>query len=198
MSIVPTVRKSEFCTSHCRRARPLVASQPVTLRHRSKSAGFPARLKEARREAGLTGAQLGEKTGLTKQGVSGLEAGRQGCTTALCERLAKALGVAPAQLAYGMAVDGGTAVGYGQRIRQARGQRSLESVAQRLGYRDRSSIAHMEAERQLLDLALAEVLARELEVSPAWLAFGVLETETRTLKKKPEPAPRCVRRSRAR
>lgn len=187
MDIVLIVSRSEIDTRSCARQSPLVGSPRVTLRHQPRAPGFPARLKAARQAMGLTGAQLGERLravqetagervrGASKQAISGLEAGRQGCDTALCERLAEALGVSPTKLAYGLDVRGGAAAGYGERIRQARDARghSMEDLAAALEYRDRSSIAHLEAERQLLDLALAERIAAELRVSPAWLAFGV-------------------------
>ena len=175
MSTVLIVPESSVFTLSCMPPPPPVASRGVTRRYRALAADFPARLRAARIGAGLTGAQLGEQVGLSKQGISGLERGSQGCTTLLCERLASALGLPPAQLGYGLAEAGGSAAGYGDRIKEARDERSMESVAQRLGFRDRSSIAHLEAERQKLDLALAELIARELGVRVPWLAFGVGE-----------------------
>lgn len=166
---------ARFRERSCSTRRPPVASAAVTLRHRAKAADFPARLRDARVARGLTQTQLGAAAGLSKQAVSNLEGGRQGCTTHLCERLAAALEAAPAALAYGAAEVGGSAEGYGERLKQARGDRAMDEVARRLGYRGRSSIANLEAERQQLDLALAEVIARELEVPPAWLAYGVGE-----------------------
>ena len=72
------------------------------VQHRQLSAGFPARLKEARERAGLTAEQLARIVGFkTKASVSNLERGKQSASIELAENLARALGVSPEWLAYG-------------------------------------------------------------------------------------------------
>lgn len=91
------------------------------------------------------------------------------------ERLAQALDVAPEWLAFGHKCDArGSATGIGQRLRQARESAgfTMERLAEMLGYRHRSAVAHLESETNEMDLSLCEHAAKVLQVAPEWLAFG--------------------------
>lgn len=71
-------------------------------KHRHLSADFRSRLRSAREAAGLTLADLAERTGYkTKVSISNLELGKQSATLEQVENLARALGVRVCWLAYG-------------------------------------------------------------------------------------------------
>jgi len=148
----------------------------VTLRHRSRASGFPARLRHAREAAEFTQTEVAEQTGYEgKQAISHLELGKRSADTRLVARLAQVLHVSPCALAFGFDVPGGSPDDYGPRFKKARERAGLTTrrFAQQLGYAGNSAVIELEMERRALDLHLCEVAARFLGVSPCWLAFGV-------------------------
>lgn len=72
------------------------------VRHRPLWYEFPSRLRLAREKKGLTAEQLAHAVGLkTRASISKMETGAQSVSLELTEKLADALGVRPAWLAYG-------------------------------------------------------------------------------------------------
>ena len=69
-------------------------------RCRNRSTPLPA-LRRLRREAGLSQRELGEKAGVSPGTVYKLENGLRGAYPATLRKLARALGVAPADLVLG-------------------------------------------------------------------------------------------------
>ncbi len=75
--------------------------------------GMPARLKRTRKERGLNPTALGKMAGLSRTAVTDLESGRSAPHVDTIERLARALDVSPAWLAFG---DSGMPVSMNHRI----------------------------------------------------------------------------------
>lgn len=151
----------------------------MTLRFRPRSAGFPARLREAREACGLTQEQLAHLVGYAqKQAISNLEQGKRGVTAGQVARFSAALRVTPQWLAFG---DESKKVGEvspaeaGVRLKAAREAAGLthRALAPLLGYGSGSAISDLESGSRGLDIYLCETAAQVLKVSPAWLAFGV-------------------------
>lgn len=54
---------------------------------------IPQKLKQARLDAGITQAQLAEKTGLQQEAISRIESGKHQITAGTLEKICEALGV---------------------------------------------------------------------------------------------------------
>ena len=140
---------------------------------------LPARLRRARKAAGLSCSELSRRAGMGTYTVASIEAGHRLPRLGAIERLGDALQVSAAYLAYGIDVpwtprDGEKlrCVGMGQRakaVREAAGL-TLRDVGASLG----TSASTVQALERLGPPRVdrAEELAVALEVSPSWLAFG--------------------------
>lgn len=138
-------------------------------------------MRGARERAGLTQAELAPLVGYRNgQAIGLLERGEVGATTALCEQLARALGVSPAWLAWEQDGPLGlSALGYGARLRQARQEAKLTQsrLGELLGFKAGASaavsVSLLEREQTALDLALCERAAAVLGVAAGWLGYGL-------------------------
>jgi len=139
--------------------------------------GLASRLKQARRQAGLKRLPLAEKAGLATATGRDIELGQRLPTVATVARLAAALGVSAAWLAYGVGepVTGespGTTDGMGSRLQAVRNERSIaKAELARLTKLSPRAIAKIEAGGQS-GVDVIELLANALGISPAWLAFS--------------------------
>ena len=63
---------------------------------------------------------------------------------------------------------------FGQRVRQLRTSKGMtqQDLAAKCGYSDRSAIGHIERGDIDVPLSVIKTLAKALEVSPEYLAFG--------------------------
>lgn len=63
---------------------------------------------------------------------------------------------------------------FGQRVRQLRMEMGMtqQDLAEKCGYSDRSAIGHIERGDIDVPLSVIKTLAKVLEVSPEYLAFG--------------------------
>lgn len=156
---------------------------------------FPDRLRRARKAAGLTGAALSRAAGIGEDAVARVEDKRWAPRLDTVERLAHALRVSPAWLAYGLEGEWEAAgdlrcLQVGERVRAAReaAELSLNEVGRRAGS---SAAAVLSVERGVTPaLDTAEQLARALRVSPAWLAYGLGPREpARRRAAAPAPSP---------
>lgn len=139
---------------------------------------LPARLKRARRAAGLTALVLSQAAGVGKSLVSILEGGGGRVPRIhTTEQLARALGVSPAWLAFGIELPFEPATelrskGFAARLSEARRERglSMRAVDKRAGISP-GSTRSLEA-GTMPSLDTLELIANALGVSPAWLAFA--------------------------
>ena len=138
--------------------------------------GFARRLRRARRAAGLTVTTLAARAGLASSTtITVLETQRTVPRVETAEKLARALGVLPGFLAYGLeSAEGGAGyVGLAERLRAARMARGLaKQPLDELADVAKGTVANTEAGRSQPRVDTAEKLAKILGVSPAWLAFG--------------------------
>lgn len=141
---------------------------------------FPERLRKARKAAGLSAAALCQAAEMSRSSVSQLEA-RQGVPRLrTVERLARALKVSVAWLAFGLGEaalpaegEGLRCEGLAQRAKSSRINRGLSvREADRRAETSPGAVRAIEAGGQP-SLDTLEALAKALEVSPAWLAFGM-------------------------
>lgn len=120
---------------------------------------------------------LAEKVGRDTKVAADIEAGQRLPTLATVARLASALGVAAAWLAYGigdMHTDHAPALtdGMGARLVAVRSEREVSKAElARLTELSPRAIAKIEAGGQA-GIETIEALAKALDISPAWLAFN--------------------------
>lgn len=139
---------------------------------------FSERLKRARREKNVTAEALSVAAGVSNSAVSHLEAGSRLPRLPTLERIANALRVSPGWLAFGAdaqfdPVDGLRCTLLAERLaatRTARGW-SLREL-------DRRAEVAVGASRSIEvggmpTLDTLEMVAKALQVLPAWLAFGI-------------------------
>ena len=138
---------------------------------------FPERLRRARKEAALSASALSLTAGISKGGTAKLEAGSWVPRLSTVERLAVALRVSPAWLAFGIEADWPTPsyVGCSElavRVGEARALRgfSIRELERRASSAE-GSIRAVES-GTMPSLETLERIAKALDVSPAWLAFG--------------------------
>ena len=119
---------------------------------------------------------------VNKNAVTRLEAGTSLPTLPTIEKLARALALSPAWLAYGLgnrapAAATSDPAGLADRAKKARAILgiSLRELAQRAGVTD-GAVRSAESGRQSA-IGTLELLAHGLAVSPAWLAFGLGDRE---------------------
>lgn len=139
---------------------------------------LPKRLKDARKEAGHTRMGLSLLAGLGNNAVSRIEDEGRMPTIDTVEQLARALGVAPSWLAFGIhaAQPPKPSAGcqqVGARLRRVRGARaySVRALGELAGVSG-AAVSAIENKPHMPSLATIEKLAKALDVSPAWLAFG--------------------------
>lgn len=156
---------------------------------------FAERLRRARKKASKSASGLALAAGLDKNAVSRLEAGGLPRLPTV-EQLARALGVSPGWLGYGVGEEAAAAergalrcADLAARVRETRGDVAVRELARRAV----SSPAQVRAVESgnLPTIANLEDLARALGVSPAWLAFGEgpRELPRRRAKSAPAAAP---------
>lgn len=140
--------------------------------------GFAVRLRRARKAAGLSLAALARASGSTAPTILALEQDDRCPRVDTAEKLAHALNLAPSLLAFGLDYPDRPAMalscsGVGKRLREARdirglSMRQLEQLADAAG----NLVRNTESARSTPTLATIERLAKALNVSPAWLAYG--------------------------
>lgn len=143
--------------------------------------GFPFRMKKARQSAGLHRrgmAQLASIAG--RSTIIGWEQGQRIPHIDTVERVAYALGLSPAFLAYGIEADasqptaGLRCEGVASRLRETRIARGLtmRALARAAGLTD-TAVRSTETGASMPSIATVESFAVALGVSPAWLAYGL-------------------------
>lgn len=146
---------------------------------------FPTRLRRARKDAGLSCAELSRRAGIGLYTVAAVEAGHRIPRLPAVERIGDALRVSPAALAFGVDVpwearqgDGLRSAGLAERAKSTREAAGLSmwDVGRALA----SSASTVQAIERggMPALDTLEALAKALQVSPAWLAFGEGPMET--------------------
>lgn len=142
--------------------------------------GFAARLRRARKAGADSRSGLTQRAGLLDgKAVLLLEQGQRIPRLDTVERVASALGLSPAFLAYGLDADSGQSSkglrceDVGQRLRQTRMHCGLSVLALATA----AGLSHTavgNVERGTMpSIATAESLATALGVSPGWLAYGL-------------------------
>ncbi len=140
--------------------------------------GLGSRLGKALRQSGLTRRALARRAGVSNAIVGYLETSQRLPKVATVARLAAALHVTAAWLAYGLGEQSNddppaTCCGMGARLQKARADRGLTKAAvARLVKLSASSFAKIEAGGQT-GVDVLEALAEQLGVSPAWLAYDI-------------------------
>lgn len=160
---------------------------------------FPQRLRKARKAAGLSGSALSLAAGVGRNSVNTMENGARLPRLPMLERLADALKLSPAFLAFGQVAawepvaDELRCAGLAARAKQARSALGLtvRDVDRRAGDADGTLRAVEAGTMPTLDTL--EKLATALGVSPSWLAFGVGPMEPK--KRGSVPAPPIEDRS---
>lgn len=146
---------------------------------------FAERLRRARKAAGLSHAEISRQAGLASRTTTTiLESGASRPRVDTVEKLARALNLSPGFLAFGLAQpsapsDVPLSMGLPERLLQARQLRALSRL--QLGQRSETShtlVRMTETGTTLPTLAKLEALAKALNVSPAWLAYGIEPMET--------------------
>jgi len=139
---------------------------------------MPARLRKARKTAGLTRKALVLKVGGGESAARDIEMGQRMPTVGMIARLAPALSVSAAWLAYGIGdmdtVDpAATCEGMGERLLATRMERGhTKASLGRAAALSPSSIGQIESGGQA-GVDTIERIAKALHISPAWLAYGV-------------------------
>lgn len=140
--------------------------------------GLPARLRKARKHAGLTRRALAQQAGGGNAIALYIETGKQLPTVGTIARLALALGVSAGWLAYGqgdMYTEGPAAntEGMGARLQAVRVEQSCTKASLgRVAGLAAPSIAQIENGGQT-GVETAEALAKALNISPSWLAYAM-------------------------
>ena len=141
---------------------------------------FPSRLRKARQSAGFSRQGITQRASLAGQSTMlGWEQGLRIPRLDAVERVAYALGLSPAFLAYGIESDGSQPIeglrceGVALRLRQTRIHLGLSVLALATA----AGLSHTavgNVERGTMPtIATAEALATALGVSPGWLAYGL-------------------------
>lgn len=140
--------------------------------------GLARRLRQARREKGYGFAELAERTGLSTSIASHIERDGRIPNIVTVDKLAEALAVSPGWLSFGsksehLRAGSSRCEAVALRLRALRAQLALSRRA--LGLRAQLSgtaVALIEDGRTVPRVDTVEQLARALDVTPAWLAFG--------------------------
>lgn len=161
---------------------------------------FPQRLRKARKAARLSGSALSLTAGVGRNSIPALEDGSRVPRLPMVERLARALKVSPAWLAFGaeseaaeVAAEGPLLCsGLAKRIREVREALGLanKDLARRADVLAAEVRAFQAGTMPGIDTA--EALATALDVRPAWLAYGigpVAPTTRRRVRAQDTPIP---------
>ncbi len=136
------------------------------------------RLRKARKHSGLTHLALARRAGVSEATALYVEKGQQLPTVGTVARLATALAVSAAWLAYGFGEPSSESAapsceGMAERLRAARTERGYtRTELARSAERTPGTISGIENGGQA-GVDTIERLAKELRISPAWLAYGV-------------------------
>lgn len=131
----------------------------------------------------MTGASLSVAVGMHRAAASGLEAGGRVPRVDTLEKLAKVLGVSPCYLAYGadvpcLAQTGTLFADLPQRLSAMRQERGLSRLELgRLSGTSHTFVRMTETGTTVPNIAKVEQLAKALNVSVCWLAFGIGQAE---------------------
>lgn len=145
-------------------------------RRNPRHLGLPARMRKARKQSGLTRMALAQKAGVGTPTALYAETGKQTPTVGTIVRLASALSVSAAWLGYGLGNPDAdkpeaTTEGMGGRLQTVRVEQGLTKAAlARLVSLSPGTVADIENGAQT-GIDVLEALAKELAISPAWLAF---------------------------
>jgi len=156
--------------------------------------GLPARLRKARKNAGLTRRALAQEAGGGNAIALQIETRKQIPTVGTIAKLSTALGVAAGWLAYGLGEQdtdspSATSDGMGARLTTVRVEQGTTKAAlARLVSLSPSALANIENGGQT-GIDVLEALAKALAISPAWLAFA---EGLRELPKRRRAAARAV------
>jgi transcriptional regulator with XRE-family HTH domain len=143
--------------------------------------GLAARLKMARKTSALNRQSVTQRAQLSDvSAVLGMEQGQRIPRLDTIERVAYALGLSPAFLAYGIESDGSQPTeglrceGVASRLRQTRAARGLtmRALARAAGLTD-TAVRSTEMGTSMPSIATVEAFAIALGVSPGWLAYGL-------------------------
>jgi len=143
--------------------------------------GFAARLRRARKAGGLSRFGVTTKSAAKdRELVASLEQGQRIPRLDTVERVAYALGLSPAFLAYGIEADasqptdGLRCEGVASRLRETRTARGLtmRALARAAGLTD-TAVRSTETGASMPGIATVEAFAIALGVSPGWLAYGL-------------------------
>lgn len=165
-------------------------------RRNPRHLGLPARLRKARRRAGLTRRALAQQAGGGNAVALYIETRKQIPTVGTVAKLATALGVLAGWLAYGLGdkdaeSPAATTDLMGARLAAVRVEQGTTKAAlARLVGLSPSALANIENGSQT-GVDTVEELAKALNVSPAWLAFAEGPRELpkrRRAAKSPAPA----------
>lgn len=143
-----------------------------------KHFGLALRLKKALKQSGLTRRALARRAGVSNAIIGYLETNQRLPNVGTIARIASALAVSAAYLAYGLGEPTSecplaTTEGMGARLQAVRIEQGLTKAAlARLVKLSPTALAGIENGAQS-GIAVVEALAEVLEVSPGWLAYGV-------------------------
>jgi transcriptional regulator with XRE-family HTH domain len=160
--------------------------------------GFARRLRSARKAAELNGAALSAAAGMSHNAVAQLETGARVPRLDTIAKLAKALAVSPCWLAFGVELPCEQAAdlaarAIGERLLMIRRERSLSRrELGRLSGTSDNFVQTTEAATTVPSIAGVEQLAKTLNVSVCWLAFGIGRPELpagRRVRSDTPPAP---------
>ena len=162
--------------------------------------GLPSRLKKARKAAGLSGQALARAAAVSHPGK--IEEGATVPRIDATERLAAALNISPCYLAFGLgSAEGGTRDGVAkvsERLKDARLRAGLSCNALgKQGGVSGQTVANIEDKGMMPGVDTAEQLAKALDVSPCWLAFGEGRPAGDEAQPKREKPTRCQIMTRA-
>lgn len=160
--------------------------------------GFPSRLARLRKAAKLSRSELSDAVGMARNTSSQLERRERIPRVDTIEKLAKALKVSPCLIAYGVEVHCETpedthAEGLGERLLRLRHERGLSrrQLGRFAGTSD-NFVQMTETGTTVPNIAKVEQLAKALQVSVCWLAFGLGSPEV-AMRRRPRadtpPAP---------
>jgi transcriptional regulator with XRE-family HTH domain len=159
--------------------RQVIPSGVVRGKENPRHRAFSQRLRRLRRAQGRTLADVAEMAGLAGPSVvSYLETGQRAPQVDTVERIAYALGLSPATLAFGHAdecqpVEKLRAVGIGARLRLTRETRGFSvRVLAEAAALSHTAVGNIEKGGTMPTIATLEALAKKLRISPAWLAYG--------------------------
>lgn len=146
----------------------------------------------------MTGASLSTAIGMHRAAASGLEAGGRVPRVDTVEKLAKVLGVSPCYLAYGVELPCPSTAemqvsGLPQRLSAVRDERGLSRLELgRLSGTSHTFVRMTETGTTVPNIAKVEQLAKALNVSVCWLAYGIGRPELpagRRVRADTPPAP---------